>query len=109
MNFENKIALVTGSTQGIGLAIAHRLFGDGATVILNSPHQADVSILDEFSDKARVRFFAADISNKSSIEEMKEFVRNEFGRLDLLVANAGVLPLPAGIDDITDENMNRTS
>ncbi len=108
MNFENKIALVTGSTQGIGLAIARRLFDDGATVILNSPHQANVSILDEFSDKARVRFFTADISSKSSIEEMKEFVRNEFGRLDLLVANAGVLPLPAGIDDITDENINRT-
>ena len=108
MNSENKIALVTGSAQGIGLAIARRLFNNGATVILNSPNQADASILDEFSDKARVRFFAADISDKSAIKKMEQFVRNEFGRLDLLVANAGVLPLPAGIDDITDENINRT-
>lgn len=108
MNFENKVALITGSTQGIGLAIARRLFDDGAIVILNSPSQADASILDEFSDKARVRFFAADISDKSAIQEMEQFIRSEFGRLDLLVANAGVLPLPAGIDDITDENINRT-
>ncbi|MBP6037887.1 MAG: SDR family oxidoreductase [Candidatus Saccharimonas sp.] len=108
MNFENEVALITGSTQGIGLAIARRLFDDGAIVILNSPSQADASILDEFSDKARVRFFAADISDKSAIQEMEQFIRSEFGRLDLLVANAGVLPLPAGIDDITDENINRT-
>lgn len=108
MNFENEVALITGSTQGIGLAIARRLFDDGAIVILNSPSQADASILDEFSDKARVRFFAADISDKSAIQEMEQFIRSEFRRLDLLVANAGVLPLPAGIDDITDENINRT-
>lgn len=108
MNFQNKIALVTGSTQGIGLAIAHRLFNDGATVILNSLKEIDVSILEQFDDKSRIRFVAADISNKPNLEGLKQFVKDEFGRLDLLVANAGVLPLPAGIDDITDENMSRT-
>ncbi len=108
MTFQNKIALVTGSTQGIGLAIAHRLFSDGATVILNSPNETDKSILEQFNDEARIRFVVADISNKSDLEALKQFIQNEFGRLDLLVANAGVLPLPAGIDDITEENMNRT-
>ena len=108
MTFQNKIALVTGSTQGIGLAIAHRLFNDGATVILNSPNEADKSILEQFDDKARVRFVAADISNKSDLEKVGQQIEYELGRLDLLVANAGVLPLPAGIDDITDENISRT-
>lgn len=108
MSFENKIALITGSIQGIGLSTARKLFDNGATVILNSPYQADASALDEFSDKTRAYFFAADISDKSAIQDMKELIRSEFGRLDLLVANAGVLPLPAGIDDITDENVNRT-
>lgn len=108
MPFQNKIALVTGSTQGIGLAITHRLFNDGATVILNSHNEADKSIIEQFSDEARVRFVAADISDKADLEALKQFIQNEFGRLDLLVANAGVLPLPAGIDDITEENMSRT-
>ena len=108
MNFQNKIALVTGSTQGIGLAIAHRLFNDGATVILNSPNEADKSVLGQFSNETKVRFITADIANKSDLDKVKQQIKDEFGRLDLLVANAGVLPLPAGIDDITDENMSRT-
>lgn len=108
MSFQNKIVLVTGSTQGIGLAIAQRLFNDGATVILNSPNETDISILEQFNDEARVRFIAADISHRPDLEKVKQQIKDEFGQLDLLVANAGVLPLPAGIDDITDENINRT-
>lgn len=108
MNFQDKIALVTGSTQGIGLAIARKLFDSGATVILNSPNETDKSVLGQFSNETRIRFIVADIANKSDLEKLKQQIKDEFGRLDLLVANAGVLPLPAGIDDITDENMSRT-
>lgn len=102
------IALVTGSTAGIGLATARRLYESGATVILNSANLDDEKVLDEFEDKTRVSFFAADISSKSSLEEMRDFIKDTYGRLDYLVANAGVLPTPAGIDDISDENIDRT-
>ena len=103
-----KIVLITGSTKGIGLATARRLYKDGATVILNSTDETEKSVLDEFEDKSRVNFFAADISNKVELENLATFIKEKYGRLDCLVANAGVLPLPAGIDDITDENIDRT-
>ena len=102
-----KVALVTGSTKGIGLATAHRLYDEGATVILNA-NNSDEAILDEFSDKSRVAFYAADISDKQALSSLGDFIREKFGRLDYLVANAGVMPLPSGIDDITDENINQT-
>lgn len=102
------IALVTGSTSGIGLATAKRLYDDGMAVILNSPSENDVNVLDQFEDKARVRFFAADISNMEQVKDLLEFIKQEFGQLDYLVANAGILPLPAGIDTITEENINKT-
>lgn len=104
----NKIVLVTGSTQGIGLATARKLYDQGAFIVLNSPSSEDVSVLEQFEDKSRVRFFAADVSNEMSLIDLKNFIVSEFGKLDHLVANAGILPLPAGIDDITDENIDLT-
>lgn len=104
----DKVALITGSTSGIGLATAHKLYRSGTIVILNSSRQEDVSVLEEFSEKDRVRFYAADIADTKSLEALKEYIREQFGHLDYLVANAGILPLPCGIDDITDENINKT-
>ena len=104
----DRIILVTGSTQGIGLATAKRLYNDGAIVILNSQTIEDSSILDEFENKSRVRFFGADISNEGSLLKLRDFIVSEFGRLDHLVANAGILPTPSGIQDITNDNIDRT-
>lgn len=64
---KDKIVLVTGSTQGIGLATAHRLHSLGASVVLNSPSDEDSFILEQFEDKNRVRFFAADISDEVAL------------------------------------------
>lgn len=103
-----RVVLITGSTSGIGLATAHRLYDEGMTVIINSNDANGEQILNEFDDKTRVRFFSADISDSQALVSMAENIKNEFGHLDHSVANAGVLPLPAGIDDITDENINKT-
>ena len=96
-----RIALVTGSTSGIGKAIAEQLAKDGVTVITNS-----------FGEKAENQnghlYLRGDISKRSDIERLRDEITSRFGRLDYLVANAGIMPKPCGIEDITEENIDKT-
>jgi 3-hydroxybutyrate dehydrogenase len=93
-SLEGKVALVTGSTSGIGLGIARALAAAGSTVVLNGfgrPEEiaeTQAKIVAEFGVK--VRYSGADMSKASSIAEMIEMTLDTFGRLDILVNNAGI-------------------
>jgi 3-hydroxybutyrate dehydrogenase len=89
-----KVALVTGSTSGIGLGIARSLAAAGAGVVLNGfgptdeiKHTQD-TITDEFG--VAVRYSAADMTKPDAIAGMIAVTLDEFGRLDVLVNNAGI-------------------
>lgn len=104
----SKICLVTGSTSGIGLATAKKL-SKSNTVIINGDKQiSDEFIKENFDNPENVYFCKGDISKKENINNIKNYIINNFGKLDYLVCCAGILPLPCGIDNITDENMDRT-
>lgn len=104
----SKICLVTGSTSGIGLATAKKL-SKSNTVIINDYKQiSDEFIKENFDNPENVYFCKGDISKKEDINNIKNYIINNFGKLDYLVCCAGILPLPCGIDDITDENIDRT-
>ena len=61
-----------------------------------------------FDNYKNVHFFKCDISKKEDILNLKEYVLGKFKKLDCLVCDAGILPLPCGIDTITDDNIDRT-
>jgi 3-hydroxybutyrate dehydrogenase len=91
---KGKSALVTGSTSGIGLAIAHALAQAGANLMLNgfgdkeTIEKARAGIETEFGVKAR--YSGADMSKSAEIAELVRATEKEFGALDILVNNAGI-------------------
>lgn len=99
---KGKTALVTGSTSGIGLAIAHALAADGANLMLNgfgdkaAIENERASLEKEFGIKAR--YSGADMSKPAEIAAMIATAEKEFGALDVLVNNAGIQHV-ANIED----------
>ena len=88
---QDKVALVTGSTRGIGRAIARRFVDEGARVILNShvDDSAAASVRAELGN-AKTLFIAADVADAAAVDAMVARGIAHFGRLDILVNNAGV-------------------
>jgi NAD(P)-dependent dehydrogenase (short-subunit alcohol dehydrogenase family) len=81
-----EVALVTGSTNNIGKAIAEVLAGKGFHVIVTSRHGEEARTISEKLPK-KGSYVAVDFSQASSIESLFAFVREKFGRLDVLVNN----------------------
>jgi 3-oxoacyl-[acyl-carrier protein] reductase len=93
-----RIALVTGASRGIGRAIALRLAADGHAVIVNgSGQQAAEKIAAELSASgAQALALAADVSDERSVAGMIGEIDRRFGRLDIVVNNAGISPRVEG-------------
>ena len=106
MSLEGKVALVTGSTSGIGLGIARALAGDGATIMLNGfAPQADIdrqkaAIEADFGVK--VGYSGADLSSGAGVRQLVAETIATFGQIDILVNNAGI-QFVADIVDFPDE------
>ena len=87
-----KTAIVTGASRGIGAAIAHKLCGAGANVALCSRSAESVGQIAEMLQEKgyAVLSMAADISQKSDIENLIERTISQFSQIDILVNNAGI-------------------
>ncbi|WP_426019570.1 3-hydroxybutyrate dehydrogenase [Brevundimonas sp. DWR2-3-1b1] len=93
-DLKGQVAIVTGSTSGIGLALARAVAAGGGDVVLNGlgdPAEIERTRADlEAWSGVRVRYHPADMTRGEEIADMVAFAQNELGRLDILVNNAGI-------------------
>jgi len=108
---DGKVALVTGSSRGIGAAIVIELARCGATVAI---HGRDTKALDLVATRIRaagglVTTVTGDVTNSDDLEAIRESVENTLGPIDILVANAGGnFTPPAPLEDIPEEGWRAT-
>lgn len=107
--FTDKVAVVTGASKGIGAGIAKRLAAEGATVVVNYASDAEGAkrIVDaiEAAD-GRAVAVGASVANQDEVARLFEDVRKAFGRVDVLVNNAGIYAM-APIESISAPDFNR--
>ena len=82
---EGRVAIVTGAAQGIGHKIAERLAGEGAKVVV-----ADLTAPDRVASELGGLAVAVDVSDQQACEQMAQAAIDEYGRIDVLVNNAGI-------------------
>ena len=89
-----RIALVTGSTDGLGREVARRLAAEGAHVIIHGRNtERGTALVDEIGGggKGSARFYQADFASLSEVRNLADAIARDYPRLDLLVNNAGVV------------------
>jgi NAD(P)-dependent dehydrogenase (short-subunit alcohol dehydrogenase family) len=98
-----KVAIVTGSTRGIGLAIAEELARGGASVVVSSESTADTeqAASDLQAQGLCVHGIACDVTEQMALQALVEGAITQFGGIDVLVCNAGITGEPgnSGVDD----------
>ena len=98
-----RIALVTGGGSGLGLAMAHALSRDGFTLVIAGRRAENLeSAASEIAEAhgGTVRAVPTDVSDAQAVDRLFQIIGDEFGRLDLLVNNAGIFPPSRAIEDV---------
>lgn len=95
----NKVAVITGGASGIGLAIVHRFLAAGARVLLVDRNEAQIE---------GALFHQADVSTEEGVRGMLARAMVAFGRVDILINNAGIQPLGVHFNELSPQLLQRT-
>ena len=107
-NIVNKVVVVTGGSRGIGAEMVKKLAGDNYRVILNynkSENEAKKIKEDLQKNNINIEIFKADVSKREEVKELIDFAINKFGKIDVLINNAGISQAKL-FTDLTDEDWN---
>lgn len=109
MKLNGKSVVVTGASSGMGKAIVEKFVREGANVIAIARRKERLEALAESlkDEPGRVVPFAGDISKEETINEAIDFAVKEFGRLDVMVNNAGVMDDMSPIGDVVNEKIEQ--
>jgi 3-oxoacyl-[acyl-carrier protein] reductase len=106
---ENKVAVVTGASKGIGAGIAKSLAAEGASVVVNyssAKDGADKVVAEIIANGGKAISVQGDVSKTADIDRLFAETKEAFGAVDILVNNAGVYK-HVGIEEITEEEFHR--
>lgn len=111
MDIKGKVAVVTGSSRGLGRATALALAKEGANVVINYLEQHGraeevVKAIQDMGNKSMA--IQADVSKREDVNKMSKIVMENFGHIDILVNNAGIIARPADWQNISDEDLDHT-
>ncbi|OOQ59877.1 SDR family oxidoreductase [Mucilaginibacter pedocola] len=109
-SLKNKVAVITGSARGLGKAISERYAALGADIVIN--YSRDKASAEEVESNikamgARVISVQADVSKVAEIEKLFTEAKKVFGKIDIVVANAGIEMVETPVTDFTEEQFDR--
>ncbi len=107
---DGKVALVTGAGSGIGKATALKLAREGAAVVVMSRTQAEIETTAAEIEQAggRARAITADVTDDAAMKALVAETLGHYGRLDIVVANAGINGVWAPIENLTPDEWDKT-
>ena len=99
-DLSGKIALVTGATHGLGMAMAKALAQHGATLVINghTPQKMDVAVKEYESEGIKAYPYLFDVSNEQAVNDSISKIEQDLGTIDILVNNAGMIQRTAAIE-----------
>ncbi|MDQ2989437.1 MAG: SDR family oxidoreductase, partial [Pseudomonadota bacterium] len=109
MRVKDKVIIVTGAGSGIGEGIAKRLADEGATVVVNDLQPAGGQRVAEeiLAGGGLARFIQADVTSSASMAALVDETLRQFGRLDVMVNNAGWTHMNQPMLDVSEEDFDR--
>jgi len=103
MQLENKVAIVTGGSRGIGFAVAKLFLDNGAKVVITSKNSER---LDDAASKLNCFSVKADVRNSNEVKNVIKQTIEKFGKIDILINNAGIFPMISKLHEISEDDWN---